>query len=57
MDVYKRILKEMVKENVTKALNKLGLEGTLEAIEHISNPYVRAKLRIEYLSRFVRGEE
>ena len=38
----------MIDNAIEKAVNKLGLEGTLESIESFSLPIYRAKLRQGY---------
>lgn len=37
-----------LQQNIQKAINSLGIERTLETIEHIANPIFRAKLRQIY---------
>ena len=38
----------MIDNAIKRAVNKLGLEGTLESIENINLPIYRAKLRQGY---------
>ena len=45
MDNY---INEIITQNITKAINTLGIEGTLEVIEGLNNAILRGKLRIKY---------
>ncbi|MHA1787864.1 MAG: hypothetical protein ACTSXT_01425 [Candidatus Helarchaeota archaeon] len=35
--MYNKIIKELVKNSIIKAINKLGLEGCLQGIEGLKN--------------------
>lgn len=47
-NIVKQIVDIMIRQNIDKALNNLGIEGTLQAIENIVQPILRAKLREKY---------
>ena len=38
----------LMKQNIEKAINTLGIEKTLETIEGICNPVFRSKLKVAY---------
>ena len=42
----KELVDELIKNNLYRAINTLGIEATQETIESIANPALRAKLRI-----------
>lgn len=42
------MLDRSLTNNIVKAINTLGIERTLETIEHLVNPILRAKLRQKY---------
>lgn len=45
---FKLMLDRSLTNNIVKAINTLGIERTLETIEHLVNPILRAKLRQKY---------
>ena len=51
-NIVKQIVDIMIRQNIDKALNNLGIEGTLQAIENIVQPILRAKLREKSLNHF-----
>ena len=42
------LIEILIDNTIQKAVNTLGLEGTLESIESIASPIYRAKLRQGY---------
>ena len=44
----KRIIEALLKDEVKRAIDYLGIEGSLEAIEHLSNIKQRANMRRVY---------
>jgi len=46
--IMENFIKEMLRQSIEKAVNSIGLEGTLEAIEHIRPEKLRDNLRQAY---------
>jgi len=54
-NILEKLMRLIIRESIRENFERLGIEGTLEAIEKIHNPILRAKLR-EYSLRYLKGE-